>query len=1390
MNETTSFDDAIRWRPGERLDQLFEAQCDDLITRGEGDRPAILMDGEMVSYQELDERANQMARYLRRRGVQPGDRVGILLERSIHTYVSLLAILKAHAAYTPLDPGFPQERIVFITQDAGLKAIVTTSDFRESLSDAAPLICVDEEKDAIATERRQRLSPAEKGGSDEQLCYIIYTSGSTGRPKGVAIEHPSICNFVRVAGEVYDIREEDRVYQGMSISFDFSVEEIWVPWMAGATLIPAPGDGKLLGDELVDFLQRHRVTVLCAVPTLLATIERDIPSLRLLIVGGEACPRELVQRWHRPGRRILNTYGPTETTVTATWTEVHPDRPITIGRPMPTYSVVILDEKQRLVPQGEAGEICIAGIGLARGYLNRDDLTARVFIPDFLHLPNNPSGRIYRTGDLGRIGEEGEIEFLGRIDTQVKIRGYRIELSEIESVLMQTPEIEQAVVIPYRPSPGAPPELTAYCVLRPGVESLPPDLHNALRAYLPPYMIPSYVETLSELPVLPSGKVDRKKLPAPRGARFAASQESYEPPANEMEQLISDAVARAFHLNRVSVTADFFMELGGHSLAVASVASLLRKDAGLSQVALGDFYRYPTVRKLATFLQAQQAAKQAGSQHDVSEPTDVYRASNRRVALAGLIQALFLFFYAGVSALPLVWLLNWSLHRPAWTPLEVARLAGAVALMTLTLFLLLLAWPILLRWFLLPTTPEGRYRLWHGVFLRWWMVHKATSLAPLTLLKGTPLLPFYYRLMGARIGRHAHIETHFLHTPYLITLGDAVSIGPSTQLFPYEVRDGFLHLRRVRIGLRCYIGSNSVIMPGARMQDESLLGDQSLLPADEVIPAGECWAGSPASRNTRLTRRALHLKNLYDASWKKPRPAPGFLISLGLAMAVLAVLFTPFPALMAATGVMIAAYERWGRALFLLSAPAAGLVFVLVLSATIIVVKRLILSSIDEGLYEIDSVFYIRKWIADILMEISLSMTNALYATLYLPPFLRKLGAKIGRGAEISTISHITPSLLEIDDQSFLADIAHVGPSYAYLGIWGVERVKIGRRSFVGNAAFAPGGVTLDDDSLLGVLSMPATETLPRGSSWLGSPAFFLPQRQVNRDFDESLTFSPPCDLYLKRLGYEFFRIILPPALFSLAGAFQVMSLTLLLEHFGLLTAALLSPVLLALAGLGVTAIVSVIKDLLIGQYRPRVEPLWSIFVRRTELVTALYESAVVPALLTFLTGTPFLAPIWRMLGVEVGRRCFIETTFLTEFDLVHIGDDTAIGYMCSLQTHLFEDRVMKMSHVRIGDGCAIGPRAVVLYDSLLEKDVQLDALSLAMKGEVLPARTRWRGSPSRQIIPGGEHARLSRKEASISAASKRLLHAIPAPVPAASAFIDSGDGYSPGNGGGRPAYL
>src|SRR5215210_518736 len=588
---------AVRWKQGERLNHLLEDAC---VRFAESE--AVVADGVVLSYRDLDRRANQVARHLIGAGIKPGDRVGLLFDKSPDTYVAMLAVMKANAAYVPLDASFPAERIRYIIADAEITAIVSMASFEERLATLeVRKLFLDAAKRAIDAEDSAPVTGIVP--TYDPLCYIIYTSGTTGNPKGVAVAHASICNFVRVAAELYGYAQGDRVFQGMTIAFDFSIEEIWVPLMAGATLMPSKPGSSLIGDELADFLRERRVTVMACCPTLLATIEQDLPLLRILLVGGEACPQNLVARWHRPGRRILNSYGPTEATVTATLTELKPDKPVTIGIPLPTYSIVILDpaEVKTLAP-GELGEIGIAGIGLAIGYMNRDELTLKKFIRDFLNIQNNPTGRIYRTGDLGRIDENGEIEYRGRIDTQVKIRGYRIELNEIEAVLLDLPQIAQAAVTTFEPDPGVV-EIVAYYAFKQGADLPITEISQALRSKLPAYMVPSYLEQLDVIPMTLSNKADHKKLPKPQVPRFSAGT-SYVPPRTDNERILAAALANILRVEHVSTEDHFFDDMGANSLLMARFCAIVRKKPGLSAVSMRDIYMHPTIAGLSMHLDA------------------------------------------------------------------------------------------------------------------------------------------------------------------------------------------------------------------------------------------------------------------------------------------------------------------------------------------------------------------------------------------------------------------------------------------------------------------------------------------------------------------------------------------------------------------------------------------------------------------------------------------------------------------------------------------------------------------------------------------------------------------------------------------------------------------
>ncbi len=631
----------------------------------------------------------------------------------------------------------------------------------------------------------------------------------------------------------------------MTIAFDFSIEEIWPTLIAGATLVAGPTDSRRLGPGLADFLEQQRITVLCCVPTLLATLDRDVPSVRLLNLGGEACPRDLVQRWDRPGRRILNTYGPTETTVTATWSELHPDQAVTIGRPLPGYQVYILDDALQPVLPGQAGELCIGGKGVARGYINRPDLTAERFVSD--PFAADPVGaRLYRTGDLGRWNADGEIEYLGRIDNQVKIRGYRIELSEIEEVLLEDHAVENAIVSTTT-SPGSP-DLVAYVTLHPGEHAgngFLPRLQDTLRRRLPAYMVPAFIEVLDAMPMLASGKADRSRLPQPRSQRQGASTDLLVAPATPTETKLANLWQHVFQSPAISVEADFFTDLGGHSLLAAQTISRLREDAALQHLGIGDLYSCPTIRTLARFVDDQMAAARDTAAATSPRPQP-HRARSLQVALSGATQSLLLYLLLAALMAPTALLLALRHGHETRHLFDLFALIVPAGLI-LTSFLL----PPIAKWLLVGRFQPGRYPVWGWFYCRWWLLRKIFAISPMNYLAGSPLLPAYARLLGARIGRGCHIGTAFLHLPDLIEIDDRASLGYEAEIQPFFVEDGWLQLDRIHIGADAFIGAKTVLLPGATVGRGARLKDQSLVARNQQIPEGQTWGGSPARLATQ-----------------------------------------------------------------------------------------------------------------------------------------------------------------------------------------------------------------------------------------------------------------------------------------------------------------------------------------------------------------------------------------------------------------------------------------------------------------------------------------------------------------------------------------------------------
>ena len=1359
----------------ELLHEIFERQA-----AHTPENLAVIDGTRELTFRELDQRSNRLAHLLRSHGIGRGSFVGILVGRSIEAYVAILGCLKSGAAYVPLDPDYPADRVAFILNDCGVELLLTSAanSARHAGFAGTVILVEDLELEAPATTEQRTFSLAIRVGvsptcsgtressevdwmvdgnshefrygdgdddgplsrsetelTPQDLCYVIYTSGSTGKPKGVEIEHRSAAHLVRAEQWLYGVRADDRVYQGFSLAFDASVEEVWLAFSTGATLVTAKPEMAHAGPGLSALLEEAHVTVVSCVPTLLAMLNDDIRTMHLLIVGGEACPPDLVRRWCRPGRRMVNTYGPTEATVIATFADCHPDRPVTIGRPLPNYTAFVLDDKLRPVESGQTGELYLGGVGLARGYVGRPDLTRERFVVNPFHDGSRNKGgtasRLYKTGDLARFDAEGNIEFHGRADLQVKLRGFRVELSEIEAALLKCPGVQAAACTVHELAPGLS-HLVAYVVPHNGDSVTADRIRTALRSELPAYMIPTIIEPIQELPALSSGKVDRKRLPAPRLVPEAAEADTTSRTAGERKLL---AIWKGLVAPMpVMLTDDFFLDLGGHSLLAARMVSELRKDSQFSRISMLDVYNDPTIEKLAARF-PDPVEVDVGQSLRQAQPDLRSGSVAIRHLMCGIAQAVALYFVLGVFALQ--WLApyltyTWMIEEEYVVP--EALLAGLGSLIVVYPFMLALA--VIVKWTVIGKYKAGSYPLWGVYYFRWWFVNAVQSIVPIEYLAGTPLLGLFYRLLGARVGKNVHLATHLSTAFDLVSIGDDSSVGTDTALLAHTVRDGRLILEPISIGQRCYVGNRAIVAAGARLEDDSRLEELSLLPSGKSIPSGETWRGSPAKQ--------VAISSV--APDKATRPGWGTRFVFG-ALHCLGVLIVPVFVICAIfPGMILMHYLNMidDYYYYLVLAPLVAVSFVGLLCLEIVLFKWLLLGRVRPGRYSLFSSFYLRKRFVDQLMELSLDVLSPLYSTIYLAPWYRMLGAKLGHRAEISTASFISPDLLSIDDEGFIADCVSLGAGRVEKDTLTIARTHVGRRSFIGNSAVLPPGTIVGDNCLIGCLSSPPPrgQAAGHGTSWLGSPAFFLPQRQQHGDFSDETTFNPTPQLRLQRAAIEFFRVIGPSTGFIILTSLLLSAVILIRDAASDAHWLLLFPLLYAAAGIGACGIVIALKWLLLGKFRPGEKPLWSTFIWRNELVTSMHENLSDPFLVEKLRGTPFIAWFFRLLGAKIGKRAYIDTTCFTEYDLVHIGNDVTLNNNATVQTHLFEDRVMKMSEIHIADGCSVGVQSLVLYDTTMQAGSSLGDLSLLMKNEQLPAGTAWEGIPARPVdrVPAGVH--------------------------------------------------
>jgi non-ribosomal peptide synthetase-like protein len=1250
-----------------------------------------------LTYRELASRVTGLAARLAAVGVQPGARVGVRLASGTQElYIAILAILRAGAAYVPVDADDPDERAELVFSEAAVELVL---DENSELMSAPP-----------AVEATGQLAAQPELEHD---AWIIFTSGSTGTPKGVAVSHRSAAAFVDAEAALFltdrPIGPGDRVLAGLSVAFDASCEEMWLAWRYGACLVPAPRSLVRSGVDLGPWLVERRISVVSTVPTLAALWPADsLDGIRLLIFGGEACPPDLAERLVGDEREVWNTYGPTEATVVACAAQLDEDGPVRIGLPLNGWDLAVVGVDQQPVARGEIGELIIGGVGLAR-YLDpvRD---AEKFAP----MPSLGWQRAYRSGDLVRYEPEGLL-FQGRADEQVKLGGRRIELGEVDAALQALPGVAGAAAAVKTTMAGMQ-ILVGYVVAAAGTPFDQAAALARLRAELPAALVPM-LAPIDELPTRTSGKVDRNALPWPlSGADVGAA--AYHN-LQGTQGWVADQWTAVLGATITDGDDDFFAH-GGGSLAAARLVSLLR--ARNPRVTVADLYSHPRLAELAALLDATAPASDALALPQREITPVPARAQLVQIVVTALVNTL-----AGLRWLTVLATGNNLVHRWLRSGAGVAGnrydwaptvswwwvLAGALLFISP---IGRMAISVVGARLLLRGLEPGDYPRGGGVHLRLWSAERLAEAVGAANLAGAPWIAYYARALGAKVGPGVDLHTLPPITG-MLTLGREASVEPEVDLSGYWVDGDLVRIGRVRIGAGATVGSRSTLAPGARIGRGTEIAAGSWVAGS--VGDDELWAGAPAIRVGRAA-----------PPWPEQRPprASRWVFGYGLSSAVLSAL--PLIAALPCLPIL-----RWllrpagslGNAISraLLSVVLITPVWLVTYALLTALIVRLLGVGLREGYHPVRSRIGWQVWVTERLMDSARSLLFPLYSSLFTPVWLRLLGAEIGRGVEASTVL-LLPRMTEVGDGAFLADDTMIA-SYELGGGWlHIARAKVGKRAFLGNSGMAAPGRSVPKNGLVAVLSA-APQKAKKGSSWLGSPPVQL--RRAASTGDQSRTFAPPLRFKVGRAAVECCRLI--PMMCTVAiGVGLLAALQFLWIRYGIVVAGLAGGLVLLVAGAVAGGLTTAAKWLLVGRTRVSECPLWSSFVWRNEVVDVFVEMVAAPWFARAATGTSVLNLWLRSLGARIGRGVWCETYWLPEAGLITLGDGATVNRGCVLQTHLFHDRIMRMDTVTLAPGATLGPHGVILPAASIGAAATVGPASLVMRGEDVPVSSRWTGNP------------------------------------------------------------
>ncbi|MEG1202075.1 MAG: peptide synthetase, partial [Comamonas sp.] len=846
-------------------------------------------------------------------------------------------------------------------------------------------------------------------------------------------------------------------------------------------------------------------------------------------------------------------------------------------------------------------------------------------------------------------------------------------------------------------------------------------------------------EALHVMPRLTSGKIDRKALKAMELVQTVDSSDS-DTAQTPAEELLFAVLAKLFPGQAIRRSADFFTDLGGHSLFAARLTSQLRADPRFAQATVSTIYQQ---RKIGLIAEALQTGMLGDSEQAEKRPFRIH--SPLRRWRCGAAQAV------AIPLLVLIKMAQWL--APFFTyhfftgddtdsvPFAIAMSVLAFAIATVLEFAV--AWAG--KWLIAGRLKAGRYPLWGMTYFRWWLADRLVEAVPVYMIAGSSLFPLWLRALGAKVGTDAMLGSLTVRVPDLLSMGNGVSIGNAVNLENARVEGGWLLLGSIDIGNEACIGSYVVLEGNTRLGDWAHLEGQSSLSDGDAQPERTVWAGSPARHQAAFDASTMPLRVAPSPAWRSWE----MLVYAVGGLLVATLFFMPvFPTFLLidwldvdaisvrpliedgtvdALGAFILRFFKF----FVLALPAS-LILVVCTALVAAVIRYVCLPKLQPGTWSVHSKRYLGKWLTNQIQEASLATLHGIYATIYSATWYRMLGAKVGKRTELSTALGVVPDMLTLGDECFVADAVMLGDERIDGGFMTVQSTTVSRRSFIGNGAYVPDGAMIPEGVLIGVMSaVPRNADMHEGETWIGSPAMNLPAREVVQGYPDHLTFAPSRWRMLGRGLVEAFRIGAPHALVIAAGY------AIVLDAMPLASAGRWGAVVLDLAvagmvfGLGAFLAVALFKWLLVGRYAKKAVPMWTPFVWLSEATTSMYEGIAVPNFLRYLRGTPWLNLAMNVMGAKIATSAYLDTTDITEHDCVTIGAHSELNALACPQTHLFEDRVMKVDHVIIGERVTIGARCTVLYSAEVGDGVQLGPMTLVMKGESLPAGTRWHGAPA-----------------------------------------------------------